>query len=193
MKEIFKLAGILMLVTAAAASALTLVNNLTKDKIEKQKRLAVKRSLVVALPIAARNAIHPVKKDNKILYYKGYAPEDTTKLIGYAFQASGKGYSSQIKTMVGIDTTGKICGIKIISQKETPGLGTKIEKIDFQEQFKNKMAEELKKVVPKQRAEREGGIGSITGATISSKAVTKSIRVAIDTTLALIRAEKDNL
>jgi len=192
MKEIFKLAGILMLVTAVASSALSIVNNLTKDEIEKQKRKAVKASLAVALPISARNAIHPIKKGDKILYYKGYAPEDTTRLNGYAFLAIGKGYSSKIKTMVGVDTTGKICGIKIISQKETPGLGTKIEKIDFQEQFKNKIAEDLK-VVPKQTAEREGGIGSITGATISSKAVTKSIRIAIDTTLALIRAEKDNL
>lgn len=195
MKEILKLAGILMLVTAIAATALAFVNMKTKPLIEEQERLATAHSLVIALPIAARNAIHPVKKADETLYYKGYSPADTTKLVGYAFVAIGKGYSSDIKTMVGIDTTGKICGIKIISQKETPGLGTKIEEVTygdstlipwFQKQFKDRVAKEL-------AVDKDGGsIQSVTGATISSRTVANSIRKAIEEKLSRIRAEENN-
>ncbi|MBN1348600.1 RnfABCDGE type electron transport complex subunit G [candidate division KSB1 bacterium] len=195
MKDILKLGGILMLVTALAAAALALANHLTKDEIDKEERKAERISRSQALPDAAPFAIHPVKKDGKILYYKGYSKPDTTKLVGYAFIALGKGYSSVIKTMVGIDTTGKICGTKIISQKETPGLGTKIEEVKygdkseipwFQKRLKGKMANEL--VVDK-----DGGkIESVSGATISSRAVTNSIREAIEKMLPIIRAEKNN-
>ena len=166
----------LTLVTMIAAVALAGVNLVTKPRIEEQKRLALERALTIALPQANKDAIVPVYKDDNVLYYKGYAKPDTNDLVGYAFVAFGKGYSSTIETMVGVDTTGKICGVKVLYQVETPGLGTKIEEIRhgqskpwFQQQFIRKDAKEL--VVDKDG----GDIQSITGATISSRAVTKSI------------------
>ena len=176
MNEQLKMAGMLTLVTMIAAVALAGVNLVTKPRIEAQKRLALERALTIALPQANKDAIVPVYKDDNVLYYKGYAKPDTSDLVGYAFVAFGKGYSSTIETMVGVDTTGKICGVKVLYQVETPGLGTKIEEIRhgqskpwFQQQFIRKDAKEL--VVDKDG----GDIQSITGATISSRAVTKSI------------------
>ncbi|MCK5738803.1 FMN-binding protein, partial [bacterium] len=71
-----------------------------------------------------------------------------------------------------------IQGLKIIHQVETPGLGTKIEEIRygdenpwFQQQFLNKTAAEV--ALTKDKA--SGTITAITGATISSRAVTNSI------------------
>ena len=54
MKEILKLAMILMLVTAVAATALAFVYDMTKEKIAAEERKAVKLSLAQALPIAAK-------------------------------------------------------------------------------------------------------------------------------------------
>ncbi len=176
MKEIIKLGAILMLITSIAGGALSMVNSITKPKIELQKRLALERALLKALPTADRNAIVPVQQNGQ-KYFKGYKSPDTTGLVGFAFVATGKGYSSDIETMVGVDTSGTITGTSVLHQVETPGLGTKIEEVKygeekpwFQRQFLNKTWEGL-------TLDKDGGdIGSITGATISSRAVTNSIR-----------------
>lgn len=179
MKEITKLSGILLLVTTIAGGALSMVNFVTKPKIELQKRLALERALTTALPNANRKAIVLVREQD-LIYYKGYASPDTTNLVGYAFVAYGKGYSSTIETMVGIDTTGTISGLTILNQVETPGLGSKIEEIRygentpwFQDQFSGRKWISL-------TVDKDGGdIKSITGATISSRAVTNSIKAGL--------------
>ena len=177
MKEILKLGFILFLVTAIAGGALSVVNSITKPRIEEQKRLVTERALITALPHADKNAIEPIKEDENIKYYIGYKSEEKKEIVGYAFVAKGPGYSSVIETMVGVDTTGNVMGIKVMHQVETPGLGTKIEEVYygesspwFQRQFVNKTNSEL--VIDK-----DGGtIKTITGATISSQTVTKSIK-----------------
>jgi electron transport complex protein RnfG len=176
MKDIIRLGLILLLVTAVAGAALSVVNNITKPRIEEQKRLVTERALVVALPNADKNAIDPVKIADTTKYYIGYKDTSRKTIVGYAFVAKGLGYSSTIETMVGVDTAGSILGIKIMEQKETPGLGTKIEEIPygkitpwFQDQFIGKIREGL-------AVDKDGGeIKSVTGATISSRAVTNSI------------------
>lgn len=176
MKDIFKLGGLLLLITIVAASALAAVYNVTKPLIEEQKRIVLEKALLAALPEADAEAIVPVIKENNVLYYKGYKSKDKTLPAGCAFVAYGPGYSSTIETMVGVDSLGNIIGLKIMSQTETPGLGTKVEEIKygqsepwFQKQF-------LLKSVPKLAVDKDGGdIQSVTGATISSRAVTKSI------------------
>jgi electron transport complex protein RnfG len=180
MKEIIKLGLILLLVTAIAGAALSVVNNITKPEIEKRKIQATAEALIAALPTAANGVIEPVIKADTIRYYLGYRDSLKQQFVGYALLAKENGYSSEIETMVGVDTTGSIVGIKILRQLETPGLGTKIEEIQhgktapyFQEQFINKAKEQL-------AVKQDGGpIESITGATISSRAVTNSIKKGI--------------
>ncbi len=189
MNNILRLSIILTIVTGIAAFILAEIYSVTKPIIELQKKAATEAALKAVLPQA--KLMVPVEqsvpvKDNQgkvlyekkeVLYYKGYANPDTTQLTGYAFEAFGSGYSSIIETMVGIDSTGHIKQIKIISQKETPGLGAK--SVDSQpfhgkhwstRQFDGKTVSQLK-------VDKDGGpIVSITGATITSRAVTNSIR-----------------
>ena len=180
MKDILKLGGILLLVTAIAGAALAMVNSITKPRIEEQKRLVTQRALIAALPTANPDAIVPVTENEAISYYIGYKTPEKQNIVGYAFVAKKSGYSSVIETMVGVDTTGTIMGIKIMQQVETPGLGTKIEEVRygestswFQHQFLNKTADGL-------AVDKDGGeIVSVTGATISSRAVTNSIKKGI--------------
>jgi electron transport complex protein RnfG len=96
--------------------------------------------------------------------------------------ALGQGYSSTIRTVVGVDREMSITGIKVAFQQETPGLGTRVEEVKrgqktswFQDQFKGKKIEQLEVV----RAKDPARIEAITGATISSKAVTNSVREAL--------------
>jgi electron transport complex protein RnfG len=181
MKDIIKLGLILLLVTAIAGAALSLVNNVTKPRIEEQKRLVTERALIAALPEADKNHIAPVIENDTIRYYIGYKDSMKQEITGYAFVAKQYGYSSEIQTMVGVDSLGKVIGLKVIQQVETPGLGTKIELIPYgdslswaQKQIIGKMSDEL-------AVDKDGGqITSITGATISSRAVVNSIKNGLE-------------
>ncbi|MBN1480590.1 RnfABCDGE type electron transport complex subunit G [candidate division KSB1 bacterium] len=176
MNDILKLGGLLMLITVIAATALAGIYNVTKPRIEAQKALELERALTVALPDAPQEAIFPVQQNDKVAYYIGYKTPDKQDTVGYAFVARGSGYSSVIETMVGVDSAGQILGIKVLSQVETPGLGTKVEEVKYGEQdpwftrqFLNKSADQL-------AVDKDGGdIQSITGATISSRALTNSV------------------
>ena len=168
-----------MLVTAIAGGALSMVNSITKPRIELQKQLALERALQKALPAADTRAIIKVEKvkEEDLEYYRGYASPDTTNFVGYAFVAYGKGYSSTIETMVGVDTTGVITGISILHQVETPGLGSKIEEVLYGEDTPWFQRQFLGLTWHGLAVDKDGGdIKSITGATISSRAVTNSIR-----------------
>ena len=100
-----------------------------------------------------------VKSGEDILYYRGMGNDGD--LIGVAFKVSAKGYSSVIEVMVGMLKDGTITAIKVLSQNETPGLGTRVAEQDFTGQFANK--KDLREVQ------------AITGATISSRAVINSV------------------
>ena len=92
-------------------------------------------------------------------------PED----IGYIVEGFGKGYSSYIHVLVSVDKNFIVQKISILGHGETPGLGDEIEKDYFLDQFKGKSVDNL--VVIKR--ETPDKIQAITGATISSRAVTE--------------------
>ena len=115
-------------------------------------------------------------------YYLGYKDKEHKEIVGYAIEAFGKGYSSVIETMVGVNKDGTIRKVKILSQKETPGLGARcIEDEPFKPQKPKWTTEQfIGKTVDQLKVDKDGGpIVSITGATISSRAITNSIREAL--------------
>jgi len=91
------------------------------------------------------------------------------KIIGYIVQSYGKGYSSYINTLIAVDTDFKVQKISILDQKETPGLGDEIDTAAFKKQFEGKDIDHLKVV----KTETTDDIQAISGATISSRAVTE--------------------
>ncbi|MCS7230587.1 MAG: RnfABCDGE type electron transport complex subunit G [Elusimicrobiota bacterium] len=94
-------------------------------------------------------------------------------LVGILIKNTTKGYGGTIEYLVGVklEIPPKIVGIKILSHKETPGLGANITKDKFLSQFIDKAPYEivLKKDNP------DGKIDAITGATITSRALTDSL------------------
>ncbi len=175
MKNILKLGAILLVVTAVASALLAFVNKTTLPFIIEQERIEEQNALAEALPSANREALEKQSDGS----YIAFASPEKKRIIGYILFAKGNGYSSVIQTVVGIDTTGKILGIKILKEAETPGLGTKVEEVRygdpkpwFQQQFINLTPEQL-------NLKPQGEITAITGATISSRAVTNSVKESI--------------
>lgn len=98
-------------------------------------------------------------------------------IIGYIIQSFGKGYSSYINTLIAVDKDFRVQRIKVLGHAETPGLGDEIETDSFKNQFKDKDVEHLKVL----KTETTEYIQAISGATISSRAVTEdAVRNGVD-------------
>ena len=181
MRDILKLAGALALITVLAAGALSRVYLMTRDRIAEVERQRELNAMKAALPAAS--AFEPDTTGEGFVYYRGFAGESKAgEPVGYVALALGKGYSSTIRTMVGVSPDLEITGIKVASQQETPGLGTRIEEVRrgeeeawFQSQFKGKTETTVKLL----RGGGPQGIEAITGATISSRAVALSVRETV--------------
>ena len=191
MSNIFKLAAILGLITVIAAGSLAVVNQATKPQIEAYKAQQQIQARKEVLPAAKEGVYVSNDEASDFPYYVGYARADTTEPVGCVLLASGKGYSSTIEMVVGVDPAGALTGISIVSQQETPGLGAKITEIRygesepwFQIQFKGETRSQLS-------VDKDGGeIDGITGATISSRAVTDGVRAALEKWEAKRRTEE---
>jgi electron transport complex protein RnfG len=97
--------------------------------------------------------------------------------IGYIVEGFGKGYSSYIHVLVSVDTNFVVKKISILGHAETPGLGDEIEREYFQKQFEGKTIDKLVVI----KGPTEDKIEAISGATISSRAVTEDgVRKALE-------------
>ena len=105
-----------------------------------------------------------------------FAAEKGGKVIAYVVPGESKGYGGPIKILVAVTTDGKVIDYNILSSNETPGLGDNAGKEPFRGQFKEKKAENL--TVVKDPSNKED-IQAMTGATISSKAVTNAVKEAV--------------
>lgn len=173
MKEMIRYGFVLALICMVASGLLAGVNSLTRARIIAQAQAEEEMSLKEVLPEAEN--FEPIKSGDDIIYYKALGKDG--KLIGVAFKAAGKGYSSTIETMVGMLKDGTITAIKVVSQDETPGVGAGVVEPEFTGQFADKNALDL------------SGVQAITGATISSKAVIDSVKKKAQEVKVLIRDE----
>lgn len=124
--------------------------------------------------------------DKHAKYFVAKKSGDT---IGYVVQSFGKGYSSYIDTLIAVDKDFKVQSISILHHGETPGLGDEIEADWFQKQFKGKGLEHLKVI----KGETKEDIQAISGATISSRAVTEdAVKHGVEFLIKTINPVKNN-
>ncbi|MFW6139093.1 MAG: RnfABCDGE type electron transport complex subunit G [Spirochaetota bacterium] len=110
------------------------------------------------------------KQEGGVTYYVCRDASGTT--VGYAVPAEGNGYQGKIRVMIGLSPDlEKITGMRVLEQKETPGLGGRISEKSFQKQFEGMAAQPRVGYVKNKRPEKPNNIQAITGATISSRSV----------------------
>jgi electron transport complex protein RnfG len=167
MNQMAKFGMILGIICLAATLVLAVTYEITKPKIEAELKIEEQAALKNIVPAADS---FEAKSVGEIEYFD--AMKDGA-LVGYCVKVTGAGYSGYMRIMVGIDTNGIIKGVNILEHQETPGLGSKINEVKpgdsepyFLRQFKGKQAQTV-------AVKRD--IDAITGATISSKAVTDAI------------------
>ena len=138
------------------------------------QELADRKQVVDVTPISIG-----VDKAGKTIRYSVFEAKTEGQLAGWVVKTAGQGYADKIEMLIGLDPMiEKITGIFVLDQKETPGLGNKIVTDEWRSQFLAKStAQPLATVKGKASAGNE--IDAITGATISSKAVTDIINAAV--------------
>jgi len=176
--EIIRLGLILFVITAIAGLILGGAHAITKVSIENQIIAENNNAMKETLPKAdSFKKLNIIIKDKIVKEInQGFAG---TTLVGYTIKVASKGYNGNLELVVGISISGKVEGMKIIAQNETPGLGANSVKPKFSSQFKGKaLTPELK--VVKASSSNPNEIDAITGATITSKAVTLGVNEAIN-------------
>jgi electron transport complex protein RnfG len=164
---------------------------LTLPIITVNKARALEKAIFDVIPAATSKVafkqvgdkLEPLEGDDPIAikYYAGY--NDEGRLVGVALEAAGQGFQDIVSVLYGYSPECKcVVGMKVMASKETPGLGTKIETDPaFRANFDaldvalapdgTGIANPVILVKPGKKTER-WQIEAITGATISSRAVT---------------------
>lgn len=171
-KNVLAPAAILFIICVVVAAALAGTNALTKDRIAQAALAKAEESRMVVLPGA-----ESFEEAADGSHYIGKAGGNT---VGYVFETESKGYGGTVRVMTGISAEGDITGVVILSHSETPGLGANAERESFREQFKQPAANSTGIQVVKFQAPNEGEIQAMTGATITSTAVTNAVNSAIE-------------
>ena len=90
---------------------------------------------------------------------------------------SNDSYGGVVKLSVGLKEDGTITGIEFLEINDTPGLGLKAKEPAFKDQFTGKNAQSLS--VTKSGNADDTQINAISGATITSKAITKALNASV--------------
>ena len=148
--------------------------NKTKETMEKIPVLVTgKDSKENADSMDISSRIVNVDKNGITKSYTVYDARDKAGgTIGHVVKAKGQGYADKIELLLGLDSAGRtITGLFILDQKETPGLGNRIVDDAWRNQYIGKSSDSAL-VVIKGKSANKNEIDAVSGATISSRAVT---------------------
>lgn len=158
----------------------------TQPLIKRNQEEALEAAIYRVLPGSETRKIF-VEKDGKLVeadssegveaVFAGY--DSSGKLVGYGIPSAGSGFQDTISLIYGYNPfEKKIIGMQVLESRETPGLGDKIIKDqNFLDNFTALEVEpEILSVASGTRT-KANEVDSISGATISSKAVTRIINL----------------
>jgi electron transport complex protein RnfG len=190
---------LLGLIALLGTALLAGVNGLTHERIIEQEKLRVLQQLNALVPVASYNNDllgdrieitdeaffrHPAP----IVVYR--ARMDNLAVAALMIVTAPDGYNGDIRLLIGIDSNGTVLGVRVVSHRETPGLGDpiEIERSDWILGFNDKSL--LNTRTSDWAVKRDGGeFDQFTGATISPRAVVR----AVHNTLLYFKANQQSL
>ena len=171
--------------TLVATTLLSFGNIATKDEIALRLEEDLKASIAQVVPEGLYNndllrstLMVESPTGDSVLVYQAKKDDVVTAVI---FEVSEYGYSGEIRSILAIASSGDVLGVRILSHSETPGLGDKIEveKDDWILGFNGLSINRPYK--DGWAVRKDGGdFDQFTGATITPRAVVKSIRSGLE-------------
>lgn len=180
-KQYAKLGFILAAFAAVACVGLTFVFKATEAPIEANKSKQLNESLKDIFRDAEEFAPEKLESpDQAVKFLEAYVAKRGGSPLGLAVKASGSSYGGDSVLLVGIGLDGRIAGVRVLSNLDTPGLGAnaanpayyvkKAEKVTFPGQFAGKAVGDPFEV--------KKDVDAITASTITSRALTKIVKAA---------------
>ena len=176
------------LITLVAGFALGLVNEITKEPIAQQEAKAKAEACKAVFADAddfaaiedlsgAADALESAGLTGKADVNEAYEAKNGGETVGYVITVTDhEGYGGDIQFSVGVSTDDTLTGISILSIGETAGLGMKAKNADFQEQFVGLPATGNLEYT---KTGEEGKIDALSGATVTTNAMTNGTNAAI--------------
>lgn len=171
----------LTIICGGAGAILAGVNDYTTAPIAASKAAALETAIKEVTPPFDNN---PTKESYKAATAEGdslliYPAKKDGKLIGVAVESNTqKGFSGEIKVIVGFDADGKLFNYSVLQHAETPGLGAKMQ--EWFRMNKNKQSVLGRSLSDGNlQVSKDGGdVDAITAATISSRAFLDAVNRA---------------
>jgi electron transport complex protein RnfG len=185
---------VLFVVTLVAVLALAVVNQITRGPIEQAEINARAEIYSIVYPNAdgfaeIDGSDELIENSAQLLSQSGYdgcyindtlaVTDASGNTVGYVIAAtSPSGYGGDVQVAIGISVDDNtITGFNVVSNSETAGLGAKCTESDFTSQFAGKPADLME--YTKTGATNDNEIDAISGATITTNAVTEAVNSAI--------------
>lgn len=185
--EIITPATVLTIICLVVTLALSSANMLTENKIKilsEKSQSSTMAELIEADSFKSETAI----SDGEEIEYTAAIKGDKT--VGIIFVTEENGYGGTVSVMTAIDTDCKIKAVKILdASNETPGLGQNVTKEAFYNQFSG-LTGNITAAKSGTANSENNEINAVTGATISSRAVTKAVNDALEKATKIMAKEE---
>lgn len=166
MKYILRLTLTLLLITAVVAGLLAFVNELTAGRIDELTRQKAEQAMREVLPAQDYTPLDAALPQGVT---EAYRAGDA----GYVVRVAPNGFGGAIDLMVGVKADGTVNGVAVIAHSETASLGANCTREEFRAQYAGGAG-------PFTVGQDGGTIEALTGATVTSRAVTDGVNAALD-------------
>jgi electron transport complex protein RnfG len=172
-----KMTVTLFVICVVVAAAMAAVNGITAPIIAENDARQLNESLRAVLEAADTFEKQDTAGEDEV-----YVAKAAGEKAGVCVVCTVSGYGGDVKVLTGILPDGTVSGVQILSHSETAGLGANAAKPDFLNQYSGKTAG----ISVEKNSPGENGIQAISGATITSKAVTEAVNKALETAQAYL-------
>lgn len=174
------------IIIIAAGLMLTAISLVLQPRIERQRQQHAEKIYFDVLTLSSGNiselnsiGVTPDKNlaDNLPTHIHVARHSDGT-IAGIILSMTAEGYNGSIDLLVGLDSNGTITQVRATAHHESNGIGDAIDvaKSRWIENFSGKSSNDSEQM----KLKRDGGdIDQITGATVTSRAVTQSVQAAL--------------
>ncbi len=185
LSHMFKTALALGLFAVVGTSLVALTFVSTEERIAENERQAILRNLNTLVPATQRDndmltdTIQVVSTDllgsrRPLTIYRARIEGEPVAAVFETIAPDG--YNGRIKLLIAVHYDGMIAGVRVVSHRETPGLGDGIEadRSDWILDFDGRSLSDPSK--ESWRVKKDGGVfDQFTGATITPRAVVKAV------------------
>lgn len=172
---------VLTSIGVVSGALLMSVNLLTKDRIAANKQREIEQAVIRVIP--GTTASQKIYEEKNFTVYEG--KNDQGQDLGLAILTTAGGFQDKILYIFGLNLPlTRISSLYVLEQKETPGLGAKVadEKtfLQFWEDKDSTASLSLRKPAVEKGKLAPSEVNTVTGATVSSKAVLASVNAALE-------------